>query len=120
MVLLINENKIKTTFNHLMSDYVGMEGIERWYEYQEDFEWKTMESINFYEDPENDWEGDYWLFQYQEEFEGNSDPKIFPRLFFDSYEFGNLKSMFGNLFDELMESWFEENYNLPVVSVVIG
>jgi len=120
MKILIKENKLTDTFNNLMSSYVGMEPIDRWYEYYEDYNWVEMNSVNFYEDPEIDWEGDYWVFQYQRDFEGNTDPKIFPRLTCDSYEFGNFKNMFGPFFEKLMKNWFEENYNLPVTSVIIG
>lgn len=120
MRILIKENKFKSSFNRLMSEYVGMEPIDRWYEYYDDFKWKEMNSINFYRDVEVDWEEDYWTFQYLKDYEGDNNPKKFPRLICDTYQFGNFKNTFGPFFEDLIKEWFEMNYNLPVTSVVLG
>lgn len=122
MKFVITEDKIRMGFDKLMSEYSNIESNDRFYDYYDDESgsWVENVSLNFYKDPEIDWEGDNWVFQYQKEFGGDDNPQVFPRLIYDVYEFENISSLFGQMTNDLMKKWFEENYGLEVTTSKIG
>jgi hypothetical protein len=124
MKIIITEDKmdkIYEGFKKLMVDYSTFEKIEKPYDFwvQERNTYVDYTPINFYKDPEEDWEDDDWLFQYasREPYTGNK-IGIYPILLYSEYHFKVLKKMFGAWFETLLKRWFEEVYELPVNKVV--
>lgn len=115
----LKEEQLYTIFKSIMEPYSKLEPIDRsydWYMYSKN-RYVDFNTINFYEDPELDWEDDTWVLQYQKE-QGDSSLEFkVPLLRYDSYVLKNVITMFRNHFDVLIKRWFEETFKLQVDNV---
>jgi hypothetical protein len=124
MKIIITEDKMEKIyegFKKLMVGYSTFEKIEKPYDFwvQERNTYVDYTPINFYKDPEEDWEDDDWVFQYSEvePYTGNK-IGVYPMLQYSSYKLKTFKKIFGTWFETLLKRWFEETYELPVNKVV--
>lgn len=120
MKYIITESKLQSTFNSIMKEFSELERAEKsydWYDYDKN-RYIDLNTTNFYEDVEEDWDDDSWILQYQKEpgdF-GTADEVPLLRYSFH-WPFLNIIQMFGDQFETLLKNWFEETYNLPVKTV---
>jgi len=111
------EEKIYNSFKKMMSKYDSLEKVEKPYDFWDSKKMSYVDftPINFYVDPELDWEDDDWIFQYvlSEPYTGDR-TGIYPMLLYSRYGVESLKKMFGPYFESLFKKWFEETYDLKI------
>lgn len=122
MKYIITESKLQSTFNSIMKEFSELERAEKsydWYDHDKS-RYVDLDTINFYEDVEYDWEDDSWVLQYQENPGDIGTVDEVPLLRYSvSWPFKSVINMFGDHFESLLKNWFEEIYNLPVKTVTI-
>jgi hypothetical protein len=115
------EEKIYNLFKKMMSEYDSLDNVERPYDFWDSKKMSYVDftSINFYADPELDWESDDWIFQYvlSEPYTGDK-KDIYPMLLYSRYEIDSIIKMFGPYFESLFKKWFEETYDLKINKLV--
>ena len=65
MKYIITESKLQSTFNSIMKEFSELERAEKsydWYDHDKS-RYVDLDTINFYEDGEYDWEDDSWDLQ---------------------------------------------------------
>ena len=124
MRLIITEHqadKIYNSFKNMMGKFSKLDKGERSYDFwvQNKNSYVDYTPINFYNDGEEDWDDDDWVFQYAEAepYTGNK-IGIYPMLQYSEYKLRSIKIIFGPYLDTLLKRWFEETYELPVNKVV--
>jgi len=115
------EEKIYNLFKKMMSEYDSLDNVERPYDFWDSKKMSYVDftPINFYADPELDWESDDWIFQYvlSEPYTGDK-KDIYPMLLYSRYEIDSIIKMFGPYFESLFKKWFEETYDLKINKLV--
>ena len=116
MKFTINENRLSEIFSKVMKEYSQLDSTEKSYDYY-DYEksnYVDANVINYYEDLEEDWESDDWIFQVQYERgdwgHGLELPILRYGEYMESGRFMTIKSMFGDYFDPLLKEWFNGTY----------
>ena len=124
MKLIITEHQVENiydSFKKMMGKFSKLDKGERPYDFwvQNRDSYVDYTPINFYNDGEEDWEDDDWVFQYSEvePYTGNK-IGIYPMLQYSEYKLKSIKIIFGPYFDTFLKRWFVETYNLPVNKVV--
>jgi hypothetical protein len=115
----LKEEQLYTIFKRVMEEYSKLQPTERSYDWyiSSKNRYVDLNTINFYEDVEMDWEDDTWILQYQEE-QGDVSLKFkVPLLRYDSYMLKTVIGMFRDYFKPLLKRWFEETFKLPVDNV---
>lgn len=99
-----------------MEDYSKLDSAEKSYDYY-DYEksgYVDANVVNYYEDLEEDWESDDWIFQVQYERGDWGHGLELPILRYTEYmrsgRFMSIKSLFGDLFEPLLKEWFNSIY----------
>jgi hypothetical protein len=112
---LTNE-QLFNSFKSIMREYSELESAEKSYDYY-DYEkpgYVEANVINYYEDLEEDWESDDWIFQVQYERgdwgHGLELPILRYGEYMESGRFMAIKSLFGDYFDPLLKEWFNGTY----------
>jgi hypothetical protein len=112
---LTNE-QLFNSFKSIMREYSELESAEKSYDYY-DYEksnYVDANVVNYYEDLEEDWESDDWIFQVQYDKgdwgHGLELPILRYGEYMESGRFMNIKSLFGDYFDPLLKEWFNNTY----------
>jgi len=115
----IKHDKLYSIFEKMMSQYSDLESATRSYDYwvQEKSRYVDLDVLNFYEDPEEDWENDDWTLQYQDTPGDEGNEEDLPILRYGEYWFKNIQSIFGAHFETLLKEWFEKTYNHKVKTI---
>lgn len=99
-----------------MREYSELDSTEKSYDYY-DYEksnYVDANVINYYEDLEEDWESDDWIFQVQYERGDWGHGLELPILRYGEYmgsgRFMTIKSLFGDYFEPLLKEWFNSTY----------
>ena len=107
-----------------MREYSELDSTEKSYDYY-DYEksnYVDANVINYYEDLEEDWESDDWIFQVQYERGDWGHGLELPILRYSEHVgtggFGTVKSIFGNLFEPLLKEWFNSTYHVEPIKTV--
>ena len=102
-----------------MGPYSDLESAVRSYDYwvQEEGRYVDLDVLNFYEDPEEDWENDDWTLQYQDTPGDEGRDEDLPILRYGEYWIKNIQSIFGDHFESLLKEWFEKTYNYEVKTI---
>lgn len=115
------EEKVYNLFKKMMSKYSKLLSNERVYDFWDGKKGSYVDfsPINFYVDPELDWEDDEWIFQYvlSEPYTGDK-KDIYPMLLYSRYDIESIKKMFGPYFESFFKKWFEETYDLKINKLV--
>ena len=122
MRYIISESKLQSMFNSIMKEFSELESAEKSYDWWDSDKnrYVDLNTTNFYEDVENDWEDDIWVLQYQKNPGDIGTADEVPLLRYSvTWPFRSIIGMFGNHFESLLKNWFEETYNLPVKTVTI-
>jgi hypothetical protein len=124
MKIIITETqdeKVYDFFKKMMSEYSNLLSAERVYDFWDSKKGSYVDfsPINFYDDPELDWEDDDWIFQYvlSEPYTGDK-KDTYPMLLYSRYDIESVKKMFGPYFESLFKKWFEETYDLKINKLV--
>jgi hypothetical protein len=119
MKLNIKYDKLFTIFGKMMEPYSDLESAVRSYDYwvQEKSRYVDLDVLNFYEDPEEDWENDDWTLQYQDTPGDEGIDEDLPILRYGEYWIKNIQSIFGDHFEPLLKEWFEKTYNYNVKTI---
>jgi len=115
----IKHDKLYSIFEKMMSQYSDLESATRSYDYwvQEKSRYVDLDVLNFYEDPEEDWENDDWTLQYQDTPGDEGNEEDLPILRYGEYWLKNIQSIFGAHFETLLKEWFEKTYNHKVKTI---
>jgi hypothetical protein len=112
----LTNKQLSNSFKSIMREYSELDSTEKSYDYY-DYEksnYVDANVINYYEDLEEDWESDDWIFQVQYEKGDWGHGLELPILRYSEHMgpggFGNVKSLFGNLFEPLLKEWFNSTY----------
>jgi len=113
MKIIINENhfeKLEKMFDKYMEEYTNLTYNER--EYYDD-DWKYYMAYSFYDDIDEDWEDDEFVFKIFEDEDGNN-----WYLEYYGWKLKGVISLFGlSMFEKLLKPWFEKNYGFKIINV---
>jgi hypothetical protein len=112
-------DKLYSIFEKMMVPYSDLESAVRSYDYwvQEKGRYVDLDVLNFYDDPEEDWENDDWTLQYQDTPGDEGNEEDLPVLRYGDYWIKNIQSIFGKHFEPLLKEWFEKTYNHKVKTI---
>jgi hypothetical protein len=120
----LTNKQLFNSFKSIMEEYSELDSTEKSYDYY-DYEksnYVDANVINYYEDLEEDWESDDWIFQVQYERGDWGHGLELPILRYGEYVgpggFGTIKSIFGDLFEPLLEEWFNSTYHVEPIKTV--
>jgi hypothetical protein len=126
MKILITENKLYRTIYNYIEDTFDISNLEPSHpEVWDDEEMSEIENpyiTDFYYDTwgeDEKWVFSYYSYEYYSN-EPSSNPlkDKSPILSVNGHDWQNLSSMFGNYWKDPMKKWFEDNYKLPVKTIV--
>jgi hypothetical protein len=121
----LTNKQLFNSFKSIMEEYSELDSQDRSYDYY-DYEkhgYVDANVVNYYENEEEDWEDDDWIFQVQYERGDWGKGLELPILRYAEYQesgrFMSLKSIFGDLFEPLLKEWFNKTYPLeqPIKTV---
>jgi len=112
----VKKEQLTNIFDSIMKEYENLESIDRSYDYWDSLKSRYVDEDvkNFYKDIDEDYEDDDWILQYQSMPGDSATKNEVPVLRYTEYYFNNIKSMFGDSFEELMKDWFKRKYGLFV------
>ena len=115
-----NEQLLKV-FTTVMEPYSNLEEGERSYDFwvHEKHRYVDLNVFNYYEDIEEGWEDDSWIFQAQYDKGDAGENLERPILRYSEWDFRNIIIMFGDYFEPLLKEWFNTVYpvKIPIKSV---
>jgi hypothetical protein len=112
----LTKKQLFNSFKSIMEDYSKLDSAEKSYDYYESEKHRYVDANvdNYYEDLEEDWENDDWIFQVQYERGDWGHGLELPILRYTEYmgsgRFMSIKSLFGDLFEPLLKEWFNSTY----------
>lgn len=115
----IKKQQLNNIFDSLMKEYENLDKNIQSYDYWDSLKGRYVDDdvINYYEDINQDYEDDNWIFQYQMK-PGDSATKYeVPILRYSSYFFQNIESMVQDHFSDLLKEWFKKKYGYYVNKV---
>lgn len=115
----IKKQQLNNIFDSLMKEYENLDFTDKSYDYWDSLKGRYVDDnvINYYEDINEDYEYDNWIFQYQMK-PGDSATKYeVPILRYSSYFFQNIESMVQDHFSDLLKEWFKKKYGYYVNKV---
>ena len=112
----LTNKQLFNSFKSIMEEYSELDSQDRSYDYY-DYEksnYVDANVTNYYEDLEEDWESDDWIFQVQYERGDWGHGLELPILRYGEYmgsgRFMTIKSLFGDYFEPLLKEWFNSTY----------
>jgi hypothetical protein len=113
MKIIINENhfeKLEKMFDKYMEEYTNLTYNEREYY---DSDWGEYIGYSFYDDIDEDYEDDEFVFKVFEPEDGDD-----WYLEYYGWKLKGVISMFGlSMFEKLLKPWFEKNYGFKIIDV---
>jgi hypothetical protein len=112
----LTKKQLFNSFKSIMEDYSKLDSAEKSYDYYDYEKHRYVDAnvVNYYEDLEEDWENDDWIFQVQYERGDWGHGLELPILRYAEYmengRFINTKSFFGDIFEPLLKEWLNGTY----------